>query len=57
MEYKDILEIFAPCGLDCRKCFAFSEGKISTLSKKLQELLGAFDRYAERFSLNIDGFR
>lgn len=57
MEYKDILEILAPCGLNCRKCFAFSEGKISMLSKKLQELLGAFDRYAERFSVFLPVFK
>ena len=57
MEYKDILEILAPCGLNCRKCFAFFEGEISTLSKKLQELLGAFDRYAERFSLFLPVFK
>ena len=51
MEYKDILEILAPCGLNCCKCFAFSESEIKMLSTKLQELLGSFDRYAERLSL------
>lgn len=50
MKYKEILNILAPCGLNCRKCFACSEGEIKMHSTKLRELLGSFDRYAERFS-------
>jgi len=50
MEYKSILSHLAPCGLNCSKCFAFSEGMIKILSVRLEHLLGAFDRYAERFS-------
>jgi len=50
MEYKDILNILAPCGLNCRKCLFYSEGDIQLHSTKLEELLGSFDRYAERFS-------
>jgi len=50
MNYKEILNHLAPCGLDCSKCFAFSEGEIKLLSLRLEQLLGAFDRYAERFS-------
>lgn len=50
MEYKDILDILAPCGLNCRKCLFYSEGEIRQHSTKLQKLLGSFDRYAERFS-------
>ena len=57
MEYKDILDILAPCGLNCRKCFAYSEGEIKVLSTELQELLGSFDRYAERFSVFIPAFK
>jgi len=56
VEYKDILDILAPCGLNCHKCFAFSEGEIRMLSTKLQELLGSFDRYAERFSVFLPLF-
>jgi len=50
MEYKDILNILAPCGLNCFKCFAYSEGEIKSHSIKLKNLLGSFDSYAERFS-------
>lgn len=45
-----ILQTLAPCGLNCRKCFAFNEGEIKALSRRLEELLGNFDPYAERFS-------
>jgi hypothetical protein len=50
MKYKKIFEILAPCGLNCYKCFANSEGLIRKTSLKLQNLLGSFDIYAERFS-------
>lgn len=50
MEYIGILDFLAPCGLSCRKCFAYIKGDIAFHSKKLQELLGNFDVYAERFS-------
>lgn len=50
MEYKEIMQIIAPCGLNCGKCFAFRGGEIKEHSNKLQELLGSFDRYAGRFS-------
>ncbi|MFX1391054.1 MAG: DUF3795 domain-containing protein [Promethearchaeota archaeon] len=50
MKYQEILKILAPCGLNCEKCFANSEGKIRKSSLKLQKELGNFDIYAERFS-------
>jgi hypothetical protein len=50
MEYKEISDSLAPCGLDCRRCFAHSEGEIKMLSLKLKERLGFFDRAAEKFS-------
>lgn len=50
MEYWEILNVLAPCGLNCRKCYAHTEGSIKAYSIKLQEALGAFDRYAQRFS-------
>jgi hypothetical protein len=49
-KHKEILKTLAPCGLNCLKCFAYGEGEIKFHSSKLSELLGAFDRYAERFS-------
>lgn len=50
MEYDEILKKLAPCGLNCEKCLAFSNGQIKFHSTKLKELLGSFDTYAERFS-------
>jgi hypothetical protein len=57
MEYIDILDVLAPCGLNCGKCLAYSEGQIKRLSTKLQELLGSFDRSAKRFSVFIPVFK
>jgi len=49
MDYEFIKTRLSPCGLHCGKCFAFSEGEICCLSKKLQNHLGNFDVYAKRF--------
>ncbi len=57
MEYKDILNILAPCGLNCQKCCFNSDGDIKRLSISLQNLLGSFDRYAERFSNFLPVFK
>lgn len=46
MDYKDIREIIAPCGLDCKKCVAYADGFIKDASVRLQNLLGNFDSYA-----------
>jgi hypothetical protein len=56
MEYKEILGILAPCGLDCYRCFAHSEGEIKLLSLKLIERLASFEKAAERFSLSFPVF-
>jgi hypothetical protein len=57
MNYSEILDFLAPCGLSCRKCFAYTKGEIYFHSKKLQELLGNFDVYAERFSNFLPEFK
>ena len=57
MEYSEILNHLAPCGLSCRKCFSYIEGEIGYHSKELQKLLGNFDIYAERFSAFIPAFK
>ncbi|MFW9818785.1 MAG: DUF3795 domain-containing protein [Candidatus Thorarchaeota archaeon] len=57
MKEKDILKIIAPCGLNCYKCFANSEGPIRKTSLQLQKLLGSFDIYAERFSSFLPIFK
>jgi|Deesub1362B_J571_1020462.scaffolds.fasta_scaffold00001_860 hypothetical protein len=54
---QEILQTLAPCGLNCCKCFAFAEGEIRILSERLQELLGDFDRYAERFAEFLPVFK
>ncbi|MFW9902345.1 MAG: DUF3795 domain-containing protein [Candidatus Thorarchaeota archaeon] len=57
MQYIDILNHLAPCGLNCHKCFANSDGEIRDTSMKLQNLLGSFDIYAERFSSFLPIFK
>lgn len=50
MNYEEIKHRLGPCGLHCGKCFAFEEGDIHELSRKLEEALGNFDVYAKRFA-------
>ena len=57
MDYQQILNILAPCGLNCDKCFANSNGKIQKHSLELQRLLGNFDIYAKRFSRFLPQFK
>ena len=57
MEYSEILEFLAPCGLSCHKCLGYMKGDIAFHSKKLQDLLGNFDVYAERFSKFLPVFQ
>ncbi len=54
MNYEQIKQRLAPCGLHCGKCYAFIGGDISQNSKLLKESLGEFDIYAERFVDLID---
>ena len=56
MNRKDLLNRLAPCGLDCSRCYAFADGEISILSKKLGQLLGDFEKYALRFSDDLPIF-
>ena len=49
MDYDQIKNRLAPCGLHCGKCFAFIDGDIKNYSNKLKEALGNFDIYASRF--------
>lgn len=50
MKYNEIVEVLAPCGLNCTKCLAFTHGEIKNTASELQQLLGSFDNYAKRFS-------
>ena len=54
MEYRNIVKILAPCGLNCKKCFAFVEGEIPRHASELKTFLGSFDPYAARFVKLVD---
>ncbi|NIQ05751.1 MAG: DUF3795 domain-containing protein [Candidatus Korarchaeota archaeon] len=57
MKYDAIMDVLAPCGLNCQKCFANSRGEIKRHSTELQKRLGSFDTYAERFSNFLPVFK
>jgi len=50
MNYNDIVNMLAPCGLNCSKCMAYVDGDIKRKACELRSLLGNFDSYAEKFS-------
>ena len=51
MDYKEIRKITAPCGIDCKKCIAYSDGYVKETCTQLGNLLGPnFQVHAERFS-------
>jgi hypothetical protein len=54
MDYDQIKNRLAPCGLHCEKCFSFSDGDIANYSIRLKASLGLFDVYAHRFIELID---
>ena len=57
MNKDEILNDLAPCGLSCRKCFAFKKGEVGKHSQAIKDLLGNFDVYAERFTDFLPPFR
>ena len=54
MNDEKILNVLAPCGLNCEKCFAHVDGEIRQYSRKLKDNLGNFAAYAERFAILLD---
>ena len=50
MKLDEVIEILAPCGLDCKKCVAYSNGAIRKTSMELRDQLGNFEKYAQRYS-------
>ncbi|HCT30629.1 MAG TPA: hypothetical protein DIW31_07810 [Bacteroidales bacterium] len=48
--YNKALEYLGPCGINCQKCFAYSNGSIKNHSENLLKNLGNFDIYAKRFT-------
>jgi hypothetical protein len=57
MNKKEVLKVLAPCGLNCGKCQAYSDGDIKKHAMELRRLLGAFDAYAGRFSNFLPVFK
>ena len=47
MDYDNLLEFLAPCGLNCCKCFAYIKGDIGIHSKELKKWLGDFHKYSD----------
>jgi len=51
MDYAEIVEVIAPCGLNCGRCLAYAGGEIRRLSQELADRLGPnFAAYAQRFT-------
>ena len=49
MDHETVKQTLAPCGLCCETCFAHTDGEIREYALMLQEKLGNFDIYAQRF--------
>ncbi len=56
MDYEEILNILAPCGLSCIKCLGYENGPVREHAKELQTLLNGFAPFAARFSSKIPAF-
>ncbi len=46
MNYAEIVEVLAPCGLNCSRCAEYEKGEIKQSSDKLLTLLGNYQRIA-----------
>jgi len=46
MDYSAIVDILAPCGLNCSRCAEYQNGEIKQSSEKLLALLGNYQRIA-----------
>jgi hypothetical protein len=47
MEYDQVIQRLAACGLDCSRCADYKNGEIGELSAKLSGLLTGYDRLAK----------
>ena len=54
MTSEQILAAIAPCGLNCKTCFAHAQGDIRKHSLALREKLGNFTEYAKRYETLLD---
>jgi hypothetical protein len=57
MDYKEILKILAPCGLNCVKCIGYANGPVREHSSKLSTLLEGIEPFTERFSSFVPAFK
>jgi hypothetical protein len=57
MKYEDILNILAPCGLNCVKCVGYENGAVRKHAGELHAHLEGFGRFAERFSRFVPAFK
>lgn len=57
MDYNDVLENLAPCGVDCVRCADYSNGEIKRLSLELIKLLGSYERIAKLKEETIPSFK
>jgi len=57
MKYEDILNILAPCGLNCVKCVGYENGAVRKHAGELHAHLEGFGRFAERFSRFAPAFK
>lgn len=56
MDYQQIVKEIAPCGLDCQRCAAYSQGEIKELSAQLLSKLGKYERLAKIMSAKQPAF-
>lgn len=56
MEYSQVVQKLAPCGLDCSRCADYQNGEIKELGVRLLELLKGYERVASIKSELIPAF-
>lgn len=44
MEYNQVVQKIAACGLDCSRCADYEDGEVKSLSARLGELLNGYER-------------
>jgi hypothetical protein len=56
MEYNNVVQRLAACGLDCSRCADYKNGEIKELSVRLSELLKGYERVAKIKSGTMPAF-
>lgn len=57
MDYAEMVDALAPCGLNCQRCAEYQNGEIQKSSKNLIRLLGNYQRVAKIKEESIPAFR